>query len=113
MPTVLTSAISIKQAAQRWKVVETPGGRRLLYAIVRVYAEVLLGISGLAWGRWPLGTGHQSLPFTGRGRRGSGFPMPSMPVPSKRHTCLQTDEPLLHYHLGQDMFTSEIGLKRR
>ena len=113
MPTVLTSAISIKQAAQRWKVEKKPGGRRLLCAVARVYTEVLLGISGLARGRRPLGTGRQPLPFTGRGRRGSGPPMPSMPVPSKRHTCLQTDKTLLHYHLGQDTFTSEIGLKRR
>lgn len=46
---MLTSAISIKQAAQRWKMGKTPGGRRLLCAVSRVYTEVLLGVSGLAW----------------------------------------------------------------
>lgn len=43
LPIVLTSAVSIKQAAQRWKVGKTPGGRRRLCAVARVYTG----------GQWP------------------------------------------------------------
>lgn len=62
------------------------------------------------------GTGCQPLlagPLpTPKERRGKRAPHAKLATLSKRHTCLQTDEPLLHYHLGRDMFTSDIGLKR-
>lgn len=72
----------------------------------------------MAWsGQITPATGPESLPAGPlpthrRESRGRRLPVSSLPTPSKRHTCLQTDEPLLHYHLGRDMFASDIGLKR-
>lgn len=121
---MLTSAIFIKQAASSWKAVQTEHEEGVLCAVLEVCTEVLPRTEcvqgrerGPGLDRLPLGTGCQPLPA---GRlpihrerdEGEKVPMPSLPSPSKRHTCLQTDEPLLHYHLGQDMFTSDIGLKR-
>lgn len=76
-----------------------------------------MGQGTVVWaGQITPGTGRQPL-LAGplpihRERRGERAPHAKLATLSKRHTCLQTDEPLLHYHLGRDMFTSDIGLKR-